>query len=377
MLGTILIGMCDLFILAAEPSADLHGAKLVEELLRIRPNLKIAAVAGPRMRKLQVETHFPMENLQVMGFIDVLAALPRIAKQFFAIRKKILELQPKAVVLIDYPGFNLRLERSLRKKKYKGRLIHYICPTVWAWGKKRIPRMAETLDLLLTLFPFEKKCFSKTPLEVEYVGHPLTAQISPVTDKKDEPILALFPGSRNTEILRNFPLQLSSAKKLLTAAPDLKIAVSIAQSAQEPLLRSIAKDTPLHFYPAEKNYELMKSARVALATSGTVTLELALHKVPTVVNFAIRPIDLFLAQKIFRINLPFYCIVNIILSKSVFPELFGPNLTEKNLDYWTHKLWFDNAVRAEIEAGCVALRQTLGTLDASRESARRVISLAF
>jgi lipid-A-disaccharide synthase len=367
--------LTDLFIIAGEPSADLHGAKLIEELLRLHPNLQIAAIAGPRMRQLPIQTQFLMENLQVMGFVDVIAALPRIVRQFFAIRRKILELKPKAVVFIDYPGFNLRLAASLRKKKFRGRLIHYICPTVWAWGKKRIHRMEKTLDLLLVLFPFEKKCFASTPLRVEYVGHPLASQILSFP-RKDEPILALFPGSRETEIVRNFPIQLAAAKKILGKDPGLKIAVSIAASEHEPLIRTLAKDAPVHFYSSKKTYELMRSAKLAIATSGTVTLELALHKVPSVVNFAIRPIDLFLAQKIFRINLPFYCIVNIILSKSVFPELFGPNLSEKNLDDWTAKLWFDDMTRAKISAGCEELRQVLGSQDASREAAR-LMSLDF
>ena len=134
--------MTDVLILAAEPSADLQGAKLIEELLQQRPGLNIAAMAGPRMRALPIEALFPMENLQVMGFLDVAARLPKIARQFFAVRSRILALQPKGVVCIDYPGFHLRLERSLRKKGYRGKLIHYICPTVWAWGKKRIPLMA-------------------------------------------------------------------------------------------------------------------------------------------------------------------------------------------------------------------------------------------
>lgn len=368
----------DLFIVAGEPSADLHGAKLIEELLRLRPNLKISAVAGPRMRQHPIEVLFPMENLQVMGFIDVLAALPRIAKQFFSIRRKILELNPKAALFIDYPGFNLRLERSLRRKKYKGRLIHYISPSVWAWGKKRIPLMAQTLDLLLTFFPFEKKYFSSTSLRVEYVGHPLSSQIPPSFSKtKDEPILALFPGSRDAEISRNFPLQLAAAKEILLRDPEAKIAVSIAQSSQESLLRSLAQETPLDFYPSSKNYELMRSAKAAIATSGTVTLELALHSVPTVVNFAIRPMDLFLAQRIFRIHLPFYCIVNIILSRCLFPELFGSNLNEKSLSFWIEKLWFDEKMRGEAKAGCRELREALGDLNASQEAARLLISIAF
>jgi len=366
----------DLFIVAAEPSADLHGAKLIEELLKIRPDLHIAAVAGPRMRRLPIQTLFPMESLAVMGFIDVIAALPRIVKQFFAIRRKILLLKPKAALFIDYPGFNLRLARSLKKKNFMGHLIHYICPTVWAWGKKRIPRMAETLDLLLVLFPFEKKCFSSTTLRVEYVGHPLAAQIPPLP-RKPQSILALFPGSREIEIVRNFPLQLAAAKKLIAKDPGLQISVSVSEIAFLPLIRRIARETPLQYFAGEKNYEWMRSANLAIATAGTITLELALHEVPTVVTYAIRPLDLFLAQKIFRINLPFYCIVNIILSKAVFPELFGPNLNEENLGVWATELWFNDAARAKAAAGCRELRQALGNQDASHEAARALISLDF
>jgi len=368
--------MVDLFVVAAESSGDFHGARLIEELFKLRPNLNIKAVAGPRMRRLPIDPIFPMESLQVMGFSDVLAALPRIARQFYAIRCAILSLNPKAVVCIDYPGFNLRLERSLRKKKYRGKLIHYICPTVWAWGKKRIPLMAETLDLLLTLFPFERECFSSTSLQVEYVGHPLAAQIPPAP-KNREPILALFPGSREAEIRRNFPIQLRAARKLTQIDSHLQIAVSIAEPGLESLIHTLAKGTPVRFYLAEQNYLLMQTARAAIATSGTVTLELALHSVPTAVNFAIRPLDLFLAQKIFRIDLPFYCIVNIILSKEVFPELYGPNLTEKNLDSQIEKLWFDEEARLRSLAGCADLRRVLGESDASCEAARLINTLAF
>lgn len=367
--------MADLFLLTGEPSGDLHGANLIRELKRLRPDLKIAGGAGPRMRALDIDCLFPMERLQVMGFTDVAAALPRIAKEFFSVRKAILQLNPKAVVCIDYPGFNLRLERSLRKTNYRGKLIHYICPTVWAWGKKRIPKMAETLDLLLSIFPFEKACFAKTPLQVEYIGHPLSTQIDPAESQERERILALFPGSRTAEILRNFPLQIGAAKKLASEDPSLQIHVSLVQESHEPLLRSLAKDTPFHL--ARENYSLMKRARLAIATSGTVTLEIALHRLPAVVNYAIRPLDVFLAQKIFRINLPFYCIVNILLSKQVFPELFGPNLTEESLLDWTRRLWFDEEERENVKAGCAELWESLGRREASREAAQAIISLAF
>ena len=376
--------MLDLFILAAEPSADLYGALLIKELLQLRPNLKIAAVAGPQMRSLPIKTLFPMENLQVMGFLDVIIALPKLIHQFFTIRNKILQLSPRAFVSIDYPGFNLQLTRSLKKKGFEGKLIHYICPTVWAWKKKRIPHMAETLDLLLTLFPFEKKCFVETKLHVEYVGHPLVSKISfhsrsaikpdsleQGLSSSEKKILALFPGSRETEIRRNFPIQLRVAKKLLALDPTLEIAVSNIHQNYIPLLTS---DIPLTHYPAGENYILMQKAYAAIATSGTVTLELALHNVPTVVNFAIRSLDLFIAQRIFRINLPFYCIVNIVLSRQIFPELFGPNLTEERLFFSIHKLWTNEAIRAEIQNGCAALRTALGKKNASLEAAGAVLS---
>lgn len=366
----------DIFIIAAEPSADLYGSQLILELKTLRPELKISAVAGPRMRQLAIEALFRMEDLQVMGFLDVIAALPKLICQFFRIRNRILRLPPRAVICIDYPGFNLRLERSLRNKGFKGKLIHYVCPTVWAWGKGRIPRMVETLDLLLTLFPFEKECFSSTKLSVQYIGHPLISQI-PQTIKTDEPVLAVFPGSRETEIRRNFSLQLRVAQMLSKRDERLKIAVSIAHTDHEPLLHSLAKGVPITFYPHQKNNELMQIARVAIATSGTVTLELALHEVPTVVNFAIRPLDLFLAQKIFQIHLPYYCIVNIILMESIFPELFGPNLTEKQLFYWAQSFWTDEEARKSIKNGCLRLRKALGNQAASCEVAKSIIALAF
>ena len=269
----------DLFIITGESSGDLHGSLLVQELLKKRPSLKIGAVAGPRMRAFPIEPFFPMENLQVMGFIDVLFALPKIARQFFAIRKKILELNPKGVVCIDYPGFNLRLERSLRKKGYRGKLIHYVCPTVWAWGKKWIPRMAESLDLLLAFFPFEKACFSHTKLPVQTIGHPLALKISPRANTIDSKTIALFPGSRLKEIERNLPLQLKAAQKLLTLDPDLKIAISIAHPDLEAPLKKMAQSIPAHF--SSDTYDLMRNSHLALATSGTVTLELALHRTPT------------------------------------------------------------------------------------------------
>ncbi len=360
--------MIDLFIATGEMSGDAHGARLIQALFKLQPSLKIGAVAGPRMRKLPIQEFFPMESLCVMGFFDILPALPRLARSFFAIRNKILELNPKAVVFIDYPGFHLRLERSLRKKGYKGKLIHFICPTVWAWGKKRIPLMAKNLDLLLTIFPFEKKCFSHTTLPVEYVGHPLALPISEFKPDGSFPgkIVAIFPGSRKSEIERNLPLQLKVAKRLQKLDPTLQIFISKTQHKIDA--------EGVFVVPPEKSYELMRSCHLALATSGTVTLELALHGAPTVVSFAIKKLDLFLAQKIFRINLPFYAMPNIVVNDQVFPELFGPNFTEENLFFWAQKLLLDEEARKKCLEGCERVQKTLGLEDAALKAAQSILT---
>lgn len=349
-------------------SGDLHGAKLIEELLAIRPDLKIGAVCGPQMRKLPIQEFFPMESLRVMGFLDVLPSLPKLVRQFFRIRNKILELNPKAVVFIDYPGFHLRMEKSLKKKGFLGKLIHFICPTVWAWGQKRIPLMAQNLDLLLTLFPFEKSCFSHTNLKVEYVGHPLALPISQFqpSHKFQGKIIGIFPGSRKTEIDRNLSLQLKVARRLRALDPSLQIAISKTQFEFDIPDALIVR--------SEDNYELMRSCHLAIATSGTVTLELALHQIPTVVCFAIRPLDLFIAQKIFHIDLPFYALPNIVANSEVFPELFGPNLTEAALFSLAKKLLYDEEARIKSLEGCQKVKKILGLKNASQEAAKAILS---
>ncbi len=415
--------MCDLYILAAEPSGDLQGSHLVHALRSRMPQIRIAGVAGLHLRRLGLRGGTRMEELQVMGFTDVIAALPRLYRLFRKIRSEILRLQPKAVVCIDYPGFNIRLERSLRRHGYKGQLIHFICPTVWAWGKKRIEIMAQNLDLLLTIFPFEKKCFEKTNLRVEYVGHPLIKTIDGHSTASDfraryhldseKQILALFPGSRRTEIIRNFPIQLEAAQRL-QKEKNVQIAVSLAHPEHRSLLTGpfgntgkvafesrsefsqqadmqetgFAPQTRSHdenryrsskqhfsgvsftLIEPEHRYELMRSAHLALATSGTVALELALFQTPTVVNFAIRPLDVFLARRIFRIDLPHYCIVNIIAGKTIFPELYGPRLSVESLIENALKLWES---RTECQTACSALREILGNSDAAQMAAAAIL----
>ncbi len=374
---------CDLFIFVGEKSADLHGEKILKALKQLSPSLRISGVGGPKMRAVGMDCILPMEEFQVMGFVDVFLALPKLMRQFYFVANQILTLKPKTVLFIDYPGFNLRMAKHLRRKRYQGKLCHYICPSVWAWGKKRIPFMAKHLDLLLTILPFEKHYFANTNLRIEYVGHPLLQRIKehnyrPYPFPKDKKIIAIFPGSRRKELERNLPLQLQVCTRLMLDHPNLAFALSISDERFLPLIEEVVrkqgwKDN-LQLIPQDRTYELMRAAHAAIAKSGTVTLELALHEVPTVVTYAISPFDLFIARDILKIRLPFYCLVNIIANSEVFSELFGPNFTEKNL-YQKISLLIEGSQRKICQASCHALKEQLGDRNASTEAAQHILKL--
>lgn len=366
---------CDVFLFAGEPSGDLHGEALVTELKKKYPHLKIVGVAGPRMRMAGVESILGMESFQVMGFIDVFAALPRLIKQFYFVAKTVLNLNPKVALFIDYPGFNLRMEKHLRKKGFKGKLFHYICPSVWVYGKGRILTMQENLDELLCILPFEKECFSSSSLQVSYVGNPLVSRVAEYNYRsleslENKKVIALFPGSRTKEILRNFPLYLQLIKKWLTLHPELHYAVSISREEHAPLLKEMIEKSGLDqsekitFISPERTYDLMKIATLAIAKSGTVTLELALHEVPTVVTYAATKLDVFIAKDLLKISLPYYSLASLLCKEQVYPELIGPNFTLENLEKETENLLQEKALHRCKEL-CAMLPSILGSQKAS------------
>ena len=343
----------DVFIFAGEASGDAIGAHLIQSLLQLNPSLKIGAVAGPLMRKHPIHTLYVMEEFQVMGFVDVIKNLPKLLKLFHQIKAHLLKASPQAIVLIDYPGFNLRLARHLRKCGYTKKLIQYVAPSVWAWKKGRIKTLSKTLDLLISIFPFEKKHFANTSLHVEYIGHPLLAISHPTILKKPlprltHPLLTIFPGSRVHEIKSNLPLQLQAAIALNKGRYQL--AISYASISLLPFIQKEIdnyQDENILLFSGEHNAYYMQQTELAIATSGTITLELALHQVPTLVTYSMKSFDCFLAKHVFRIKLPHYCIVNYIAEARVFPEFYGPCFNQEML-YQTLSFMLDTPEELEL-----------------------------
>lgn len=377
-----------LFIFAGEPSGDVHGGHLLKTLKRLIPGLHVSGVGGPHIRSQGVETLLPMEAFEVMGFTDVLCALPKLFRQFQQVKAHILAAQPQALVLIDYPGFNLRLAKALRKAGFKGKIVQYISPTVWAHGKHRIQLMADTLDLLLTIFPFETACYAATALKVVYIGNPLKEYVQqhPYDEAWRQQIglptsgrlLSLFPGSRKGEIDRNLPKLLDAAALLKQEDPGALIAISCAHEETFKLVKQFLETSPLSFnldtflVPKHYTYELMRASHAAIAKSGTVTLELALHRCPTVVIYQLTQLNQLTARWLLRLNLPHYCIVNILARRGIFPELISRKFTEEEIWQQLKELWVPGPARESCLQGCDQVQAMLETREASVEAASAV-----
>ncbi len=379
-----------IFLLAGEPSGDLHGSLLIKKLRYAEPSIRIVGVGGPEMRKQGLDSFMGIEDFSVMGFTDVFKNLPQLYQKFKLLRNFILEQQFDAVIFIDYPGLNLRLANSLRKSGFKKKLIHYISPSVWAWGKNRINKMENTLDLLLTIFPFEKAYFDKSSLKVEYVGNPIIENIQNYPYQEDwattlalpsPPSLAIFPGSRLSEITRNLPKQLKAAEKLAISKSELTFGISYAnENSLKLILEMISGFSEnfkknVFFIPKKFTYELMKDSKVAIAKSGTVTLELALHQKPTVVVYELSKLNYFLAKYIFRIRLPHYCIVNIISNKTVFPELIAQNFSSENLHEHIDCFYKNDHLRNHCIKDCQKIHHQLSGESASSNAATAILGL--
>lgn len=378
-----------LFIFAGELSGDMHGGLLLEAIKRYtKPS--VSGVPGPALRKHEIESVLPMEAFSVMGLSDVLLSLPRLWKQFNCIRDYILDVKPDIVIFIDSPSFSLRMAKVLRKQGFKGKIIQYICPTVWAWGKERIQQLVDNFDLLLTIYPFELEYFAHTSLQVKYVGNPLQEIVSnyqyhPNWRKifglpQDDPVLALFPGSRLGEIQRNLSLQLEAAKLLQEQDPKLSIAISCAQESNLPAIQKILKNDhlqvkKLHLIPKDYSYDLMRSCRAAIAKSGTVTLELALHQCPSLVMYQLSTLNKLYAKYLLKLKLPHYCIVNILKQKTVFPELIDASYTAEDLYNHLRVLYEEGVERHRCLIECQEIQAMFKEKNASLCAAQAILGM--
>ncbi len=280
------IGGCmareQIWMVAGESSGDARAAEVMRALRVLRPEIAFVGAGGPRMAALAGE---PFDNwiaeAGVLGLWDVLRHYGYFRKKFHAMIEAIRELNPGAVLLVDYPGFNLRLARALKKRGYPGKILYYISPQVWAWNRRRIPRMARILDLMVCVFPFEKPMYEASGLKTVFAGHPLLEALLPerTGESRDPDLLSLFPGSRRREVLRNGPAMIAAARIVARQRPGTRFAAAAASEEHAGMLARMAEGLPIEIR-AGNAHALMRRAAAGIVCSGTATLEAAFFGLP-------------------------------------------------------------------------------------------------
>lgn len=357
-----------IYMIAGEASGDLHGGNLVRALKALDPQLQIRAWGGDHMAEAGAEVVEHYRDHAFMGFTQVVLNLRTILRNIRRCYDDIIAFKPDAVVLIDYPGFNLRIAERLHAV---GIPVHYyISPQLWAWKAGRVRTIKRVVQRMYVILPFEKDWYARHDMDVDFVGHSLLDAIArepfrPLPQVDDRPLVALLPGSRVQEIERMLPAMLD----VVEAEPEHRFVVAGAPSLPDELYRRIIGRRDVEVVKG-RTYDLLRSARAALVTSGTATLETALFGVPQAVCYRGGAINIWIAKRLIKV--PFISLVNLIVGREVVRELIQRDLTVGPLRKEMHRLLHDEDYRRSISEGYGQLATLLGGPGASARVAEAV-----
>lgn len=331
-----------LYIVAGELSGDKHGALMLQELKKKAPECCIKGLGGPLMHAESHDILDWADEAAVVGVIEVLKHYRFFRKHFLQLLDAIKKDKPEAVVFLDYPGFNLRLAKKIHQECPGIKLIYFISPQVWAWNKGRLPQMAKILDLMLCIFPFEKQVFERAGLLTEFVGHPLVDDIISHKQEglREQDLIGLFPGSRSREVERIFPTMLETIKRLHQSHPAWRFEVAPSSERWANRLKELCLEADvsenLLSIKLGNYHSLMNRANAALVTSGTATMEAALHGLPYVLVYKVNALTYRLAK--YLIKIPHIGMVNILAGKGVVRELIQHDFTPEKAQQELEKL---------------------------------------
>lgn len=361
------------YIIAGEASGDLHGSNLIKELKLLDENAAIHSWGGDLMQQAGATIVKHYRDLAFMGFIEVVMNLRTIFKNLDFCKQDIQQYQPDVLILIDYPGFNLRIAGWAKQQGYK--VVFYISPQVWAWKENRVKKMRQHIDKMLVILPFEKNYFKeKWNWDVEYVGHPLVKVIEEYKEQHSvqgnhqlTKVVALLPGSRKQEILKKLPVMLEVSK----AFPSYKFIVAKAPGQEDSFYDTLLASYTNVSSVRGQTYSLLLEADAALVTSGTATLETALFGVPEVVCYKGSNISYQIAKRLIKIK--YISLVNLIMDKPVVKELIQHELTVENLTTELKALLTDESHKQQLKEDYAALKNILSAGgDASAKAAKSI-----
>ena len=365
-----------LYIIAGEASGDLHGSNLIKQLKNIDSAIDIRCWGGDKMQAEGATLIKHYKELAFMGFIEVVKNLPTILKNISFCKEDILAYKPNAIILIDYPGFNLRIAKWAKQQGIK--VIYYISPQVWAWKENRVQLMKQCIDKMICIIPFEKDFYkNKWNWDVEYVGHPLVEVVEQFNIqnsnlKIENNIIALLPGSRKQEILTKLPIMLSVVEHF----PTYQFVVAKAPGLDEDFYNNLIAPYKNVSWVVNETYALLSKAKAALVTSGTATLETALFGVPQIICYKGSNISYQIAKKLIKIK--FIGLVNLIMDKEVVKELIQHQLTTQNLHKELTLLLEDGIKLQQLKSDYASLWQLLKQGgDASKKTAHSIYTFMY
>jgi lipid-A-disaccharide synthase len=355
------------YIIAGEASGDLHGANLIKELRLLDTAAGIRCWGGDKMQEAGATLVKHYSDLAFMGFVEVIKNLKTIFRNLAFCKEDILQYQPDVLILIDYPGFNLRIAAWAKQQGIK--VIYYISPQVWAWKESRVKGIKKNVDKMLVILPFEKEFYKKWNFEVEYVGHPLVQVIDDFSKSLElsetglgghtpllnfnSLVIALLPGSRKQEILTKLPVMLEVTAKF----PEYHFVVAKAPGIEQDFYDALMAPYKNVSSVINQTYHLLAQAKAALVTSGTATLETALFGVPEVVCYKGNAISFQIAKMLIKIK--FICLVNLIMNKEVVKELIQDEMTSENITKELKNILFNPSKQAQLNSDYIALRNLL------------------
>lgn len=365
--------MKKIFFVAGEASGDMHGANLIRALTMHEPNIYCFGLGGKRMESAGMDLMYDLAGEAVMGFVEVVRRLKPLRRVFLEAVARVQGDRPDAVVLIDYPGFNIRFARAIHELDIP--IIYYISPQVWAWKRKRLDTLAHLVTKMLVILPFEEELYRDKGVDCIYVGHPLLDELSryqrPATPALKNTI-GLLPGSRSQEITRLAPLMAETAAALLQEYPDIRFLIPCVSEARAHQVEHYFKGLPVEIW-VDGTYDVLSQVRCCLVASGTATLETALFGVPLCIVYRVNPASYWIARLLVRVR--FIGIVNIIASRPIVPELIQKDARTEKILPILRSLIEDTEVRRTMLENFQYLTRRLGGPGASDRAAHEILEL--
>lgn len=364
-------------VVAGEASGDGHGADVVRELKRLRADLTLFGMGGPKLAAAGVELVHGAHEISVMGIAEVIPKIPRILKVLGDIERAAKERRPAVALLIDVPDFNLRLAERLKALGIP--VVYFVAPMVWAWREGRAKRIGKLVDELCCILPFEEAFLRERGVNATYVGSPVLDQVPALAEPAvfrralgldaHRPVLAVLPGSRRSEIARLGSLMRDVAKQLATTKPGLQVVVPVAPGLPRELVQQTFDGVDVTLIDGRAP-EVVGACDVGLVASGTATLEAGLMRRPFVTIYRVSPLTYAVGRALVRI--PFFSLVNLLAKKRVVPELLQGEVTVPRVVLELEQLWEEGPARQACLAGLDEVRASLGPAGAARRVAERV-----